>query len=124
MIGVFLTRLRFEDDGGFPFRLINPLVYSSTRYGTISVPFGFRTDLASIPRLLWGVLPPIGRYDAAAVVHDYLYLTMRGSRKEADDILFEAMRVSNSHWLTCWAVYIGVRLGGWMPWNHYREKFL
>jgi len=38
----------------------------------IDVPKGFITDGASIPRGLWWLFPPVGRYFKAAVVHDYL----------------------------------------------------
>ena len=39
----------------------------------IVVPAGFVTDFASTPRALWSVIPPTGRYQLAAVVHDFLY---------------------------------------------------
>ena len=38
----------------------------------IKVPAGFITDGASVPRALWWLFPPTGRYFQAAVVHDYL----------------------------------------------------
>lgn len=38
----------------------------------ICVPAGYRTDFASIPRILWRVLPPFGQYGKAAVIHDWL----------------------------------------------------
>lgn len=38
----------------------------------VEVPAGFVTDGASVPRLLWWLFPPTGRYFLAAVVHDYL----------------------------------------------------
>ena len=38
----------------------------------VFVPSGFVSDGASTPRLLWSIFPPVGRYFAAAVVHDYL----------------------------------------------------
>ena len=46
----------------------------------VVVPKGFRTDLASSPRILWPILPPFGRWSAAAVLHDYLY---RGTKHRA-----------------------------------------
>ena len=36
------------------------------------VPPGFVTDGASVPRLLWWLFPPTGRYFKAAAVHDWL----------------------------------------------------
>src|SRR5262245_11770367 len=38
----------------------------------IVVPAGFVTDFASTPRAIWSVLPPTGRYQMAAIVHDFL----------------------------------------------------
>ena len=38
-----------------------------------TVPQGFITDLASIPKVLWWLYPPYGDYMEAAIYHDYLY---------------------------------------------------
>jgi hypothetical protein len=40
---------------------------------TINVPIGFKTDFASVPRLLWSIIPRWGKYGNAAVIHDFLY---------------------------------------------------
>lgn len=52
----------------------------------ITVPKGFVTDLASIPRLFWSLLPKTGPYMSAAILHDYLYWDQRCTRAEADQI--------------------------------------
>jgi hypothetical protein len=39
--------------------------------GGYRMPAGFETDGASVPRLLWWLFPPIGRYLLAALVHDH-----------------------------------------------------
>lgn len=39
----------------------------------IAIPRGTRTDLASVPRLLWPIFPPHGPWATAAVLHDALY---------------------------------------------------
>lgn len=68
----------------------------------VDVPRGYLIDGASVPRLLWNIIPPWGSYGAATIVHDilceYLLLTVEGvpckiTRKQADDILTEAMEV-------------------------------
>lgn len=68
----------------------------------VYVPAGYLTDGASVPRLLWSLIPPWGKYGQAAVVHDivceYLSITADGTplpvtRKECDAILLEAMTV-------------------------------
>lgn len=49
------------------YRLCEPLSLAG-----VDVPEGFVTDGASVPRLLWWLFPPTGRYFLAAVVHDWL----------------------------------------------------
>ncbi|MFO1369079.1 MAG: DUF1353 domain-containing protein [Marinagarivorans sp.] len=61
-------------------------------YSAVTVPEGFITDLASIPRALFSVLRPDGEYAQAAIVHDYLYWTQRTTREYADDVFRIAMR--------------------------------
>lgn len=58
----------------------------------ILIPKGFVTDFASIPRWLWWIVPPYGKYNKAAVVHDFLYKKQSGySKIVADAIFYEAM---------------------------------
>jgi hypothetical protein len=79
----------------------------------IKIPAGFITDFASIPKILWNILPPTAGYGKAAVIHDGLYRTMGlATRKQADDVLMEAMVVLGVDWLTRQAIYWGVRVGG------------
>lgn len=116
----FRSTLIFEDYGGFPYVLYRPLTYESDILGrSIEIPSGFATDLASIP-LPGYLLPKSGKYDAAAVVHDYLYQFNGCTRKEADDVLFEAMTVCGVGAVKKRIIYWGVRLGGWKPWGDYR----
>ena len=99
----------------------------------VVVPTGFETDFASVPRLLWPVLPPTGKYTAAAVVHDWLYqhpwvvltglvVTKILNRAECDGIFNEAMQVLSVGTWTRRTVYSGVRVGGWVTWRKYRAK--
>lgn len=61
----------------------------------VRVPKGFVTDFASIPFGFRWLFPIRGKYDKAAVLHDYLY--ERGGNKQdrlrADNIFYEAMTV-------------------------------
>ena len=61
---------------------------------TITVPVGFKTDFASIPRLAQPLIGnPAGQFGKAAVIHDYLYQTGIVSKVIADAIFYEAMLV-------------------------------
>lgn len=78
-----------------------------------SVPEGFVTDFASIPRLFWTVIGhPAGRYAQAAVLHDCLYSTGAAKRAEADRIFREAMAVLGVPGWQRWLMWAGVRIGG------------
>ena len=54
---------------------------------TITVPTGFVTDLASVPRAMWWLIAPFD-VARAAIIHDLLYKTIRQYRwkkKDAED---------------------------------------
>jgi hypothetical protein len=114
-----------------PYVLFAPLVYHSALLDAIViVPAGFQTDLASIPRFVQPIIPKEGKYNRAAVVHDWLYTKGRiatpgdgrpVSRGEADGVLLEASRVLHVRETQAIAIYAGVRLGGWHPWGRYRK---
>ena len=126
MRAFFWTQLVVRDNGG-TFVVAEPLVYQSVVLGgLLVVQPGFPTDFASVPRGLWNILPPIGRYDAAAVCHDKLYRdgAFEGraiDRGTADRVLLEAMEVYEVNRLQRWLIYAGVRAGGWAAWRRYRS---
>jgi hypothetical protein len=84
---------------------------------SVSVPVGFVTDFASIPRALWTALPRDGNYVWAAVVHDYLYWYQTTTKDIADDVLKAAMVDFKIPAAQRIAIYQGVHLGGRSSWN-------
>jgi len=82
----------------------------------IRVPAGFVTDLASIPRLFWPLLPPQGRYAKAAILHDWLYTQGPAgdetARARADAIFLEAMAVLGCPRWQRGVIYAAVRIFG------------
>lgn len=84
---------------------------------TVVVPAGFVTDLASIPRVFWSLLPTDGAYTFPAIVHDYLYWTQTYERDVADKVFrygMDDMKVSTT---VATAIYAAVRAGGAGPWS-------
>jgi hypothetical protein len=81
------------------------------------VPSGFCTDLTSVPRLFWSLLPKTGRYAYAAIVHDFHYWTQTATRAQADEILKAAMQDSNVGSATVSVIYGAVRGFGASAWN-------
>jgi hypothetical protein len=86
-----------------------------------TVPVGFYTDFASVPRL--GIVYALlgDRAHEPAVIHDWLYYCAITTRKMADDILMEAMEVINLPWYQRYPILLGVRIGGWAAWNEHRK---
>lgn len=101
----FTTPLLVEYIDGRSWRLVEAFDYhvgEETSAEVIEVPSGFVTDFASVPRILWSILPPTGKYGKAAVVHDFLYemggIPLVNSGKSYDkatsDLIFrDAMKV-------------------------------
>lgn len=117
----FLTHLDVDADD-FPYTLASALVYYSARLATtITVPAGFVTDFASIPWLVQWLIPKEGRYNRAAVVHDWLYTTGEYPRDMADYVLSEAMAAASVDPDRAEVIYAGVRVGGWYAWRKHRK---
>lgn len=77
----------------------------------VTVPAGFDTDLASVPRPFWVLVPPYGKCTGPAVLHDYLCLHRRRlgmTRKQVDIEFLAAMTAAGVRpWrrkLMYWAV--------------------
>jgi len=83
----------------------------------IDVPIGFMTDFASVPRLLWVMIPRWGKYGNAAVIHDWLYWDQSRTRREADQIFLEGMQVLEVSPLKQQLIYRAVRAFGWLAWR-------
>ena len=125
-MSAFTTELKVLYVDGKHWILLSPFTY---RVGSVDsdeiifVPAAFKTDFASIPRLLWPAMGhPTGKHGKAAVVHDWLYqYPEEYSRRRCDQIFLEAMRVLGVGWWKRSAMYAGVRIGGWVGWNRYRK---
>jgi hypothetical protein len=103
--------------GGF-WRLITPFTYRSDLLGEIVVPEGFVTDLASVPWFARWYVSRDGNHTKSAVIHDYLYARASEadfpdtSRRTADRVFLEAMRVCTLRPTLARVLYSAVRIGG------------
>lgn len=93
-------------------RLVKELVYESDIAGTVTVPVGFETDFASVPRLPVVYMLVGNLAHLPAVVHDYLYRYALVSRKVADKVFLEAMNACGIWAWRRYPMYWGVRLFG------------
>lgn len=95
------------------FYLQSPLPWkpnvSSQIISPVTVPKGFVTDLASIPRPFWSLMPRDGSYADAAVLHDYLYWVQSSTREVADLTFKLAMEDLEVHPAVVSIIFRGVR---------------
>lgn len=94
-----------------------PFRYESDVAGLIEVPACFVTDMASIPRAFWAILPPWGRYGSAALVHDFCYWSQTLTREASDDVLREAMTLLGVDGSTITEIFGAVRTFGHIAWD-------
>lgn len=87
----------------------------------ISIPAGFVTDFASVPRIFWNIFPPWGRYGNGSILHDWLYTKQEFTRARSDRIFLDAMAALGVNWISRWTIYLALRSGGWIAWNQHRE---
>jgi hypothetical protein len=121
MIVKILNNPALRSDGitGKRFLLVDPMTCVVDGQ-IITVPEGFDTDFASIPAFAWPVAEKLGRYNRAAILHDYLYKDGRFSRKMADQVFLAGMKYLG---VPAWRrrlMYWAVRAAGWHSWDGYR----
>jgi hypothetical protein len=116
MIPEFQSDLNVVQMDGQHWKLLSPLVYeSSGPLGEVIVPAGFLTDFASTPRIIWMFMPKSGEYDAAAVVHDFLYRIggkLSGktyTKADADNLFNEALKLLGTGQPARWVMYQSVK---------------
>lgn len=84
----------------------------------ITVPLGYITDFATIPRILWPILSPVGKYGKAALIHDYCYtIKYKNDRKYCDKIFKEGMEVLKVNPITISCMYNSTRWFGASRWG-------
>lgn len=71
---------------------------------------GFKTDLASIPRIFWSIFPPFGSYQDAAILHDYLLEYTNLPKKTIDVLFYKKMKEDNVNLLVRFFFYCVVNI--------------
>lgn len=111
------------------------VVWTDPKFGTIIIPRGYITDLASTPQILHALpwFDPSGEGRWGSLPHDYLYTSHRLSwidvasnhvyghaepRLWCDQVLRQALIDGGMSASLAEAYFLGVRVGGWWPWDH------
>ena len=111
-----LVDVHTSDEMGNVYTLREPLTC-----GGLTVPEGFASDGASVPRFFWRIVFPPGDQRAlrAAFLHDFLYRTHpEGWSREAADNLFRRVLAEDGvPRISCDLAFWGVRLFGGSSWR-------
>lgn len=113
----FLTTLKTEQLGKWDHRLLADLVLEDDVHGRLVAEIGFKTNFASLSALhnvflfpLYALVAGYGNY--SATIHDKLYTTGSLSRKQADKVLYRALRAEGVAKWRAWIFWAGARIGG------------
>ena len=119
----FLSPLIAQKLNGANWEITSRLMYQSDLLKeVISIPVGFVTDFASVPRLPLAFLVAGDTCHEAAVIHDWLYQTHATTRKLSDRVLSEAMRATDVPSWRRLLIYSAVRSWGWIAWKSGPER--
>lgn len=99
---------------GTRMRVLERMTYVDPAGRIWTVPVGFVTDGASIPREFWSLIgsPFTGAYRVAAVFHDAAYNSLGAAKDDADRMLHAACIELGCPRLIADVIYEGVRFGG------------
>ncbi|MGD9055678.1 MAG: DUF1353 domain-containing protein [Desulfobacterales bacterium] len=104
----------------------------------IVLPKDFKFDGASIPRIFWAILSPVGLLLIPGLIHDYGYRFNQLWRKNAsgqiepymenvgrkawDDLFRDAGLQVNGFAIIDFIAWFGVRVGGFLAWRKHRQE--
>ena len=86
------------------------------------VPSGFKTDLASIPKIVWPIMAPShSSLIRPAIVHDWFYRKTCDFTRIQTDLIFYHMLINDGvSKFRASLMYYAVR---WFGWNYYNEDY-
>lgn len=110
---------------------VQHIIFKDGRHETITPQDGLVTDFGSVPRFLWMYprLSPI-RWPTCYTCHDAAVRRRRfdsGSictRKQSDDILYEAIRAMGGGYADAYPIWLGVRIGAWYVGKFGTDRFV
>lgn len=116
----FLTEVAVRGNGPGQWTLLEPLTYEGAT-DLFTVPVGFHTDFASVPRPLRSIVSETGVHTRAAVLHDYLLHSTHITASDADGIFRRVLREAGVGFLLRWLMWSAVRFGSGMEGADWRE---
>jgi hypothetical protein len=116
--------VRYNNDPGSPYdwTITKKITIDLSNGDPMFIPAGFVTDFATVPRILWGIFPPIGRFNLAPVIHDFMYTYHNYNKKFADREFYNWLRyLCPENYVRNWLMYKAVCWFGGPRWKRYFE---
>jgi hypothetical protein len=108
-------RVRVDSINEDDWRLVSPLTFTGNQGDEFTVPAGYVTDYASVPRILVWYIAKSGRWTRAAILHDYLLTDLvqsgRLSSVDADGLFRLALKELDVPPVKRRLMWVGVRWG-------------
>lgn len=125
---MFDSDLSIQAASATTWRVIAPLIWTGSEGDTFTVPVGFVTDFATVPRFMHWLVLPYGPYTRAAVLHDFLLTQLAewqaatdggavmgwepsADSHDTDGIFRRAMKDLGVGYAKRWLMWAGVRWG-------------
>jgi len=119
----YIDGIHFKLEKGFFYKTFIPKGAKKLGGLVITIPDGFITDFATIPRGFWGFFYPMDkRWAKAAIIHDFIYSRVLFDRKTCDKIFKEAMIKTGTPKWNANLFYYSVRAFGWRYYNSKKRK--
>lgn len=106
--------------GAYGWRLNNSMVIELSNGESLMIKAGFMFDMATVPRILWGIFPPYNDGIFAYLLHDFLYMNQDRhplNRKQSDKELLFWLNLTNHCKIDNYIRFIFVRAFGWLWWK-------
>jgi hypothetical protein len=116
---ILCRSLYFDKYKPWRFELTHPVVLTLSDGSPLTIPAGYKTDFATVPLMLRGIVWGAGNHNLATLIHDYLYDTqdVRG-RLWADKEMKHWLEKAGCSKIKVLAMYWAVRLGGQKWWDN------
>ena len=85
------------------------------------LPFGYAAA-PSIPTIFRSFMPATGAIRWMALFHDFGYEYHSMLRSDLDELMVAGMKTGRDGWFKRGRGWLGVRLGGWLPWREHEGE--
>lgn len=118
-------------DDGWHITMLEEVGYTTLDGIQYVIPIGAQSDGASVPDILWNLLPPFGPYWKAAVLHDCAYRNTLEwpdgricnlTKDQCDTLLYDALQVCCVKESECNIIYEAVKHFGQSSFDNARKS--